>query len=73
MSSQMNYGYQPALPGDTFWQFNLFAGYRFHNRRAELRLGLLNVTDQGYRLNPLNLTAELPRNRTLVASLRFSF
>jgi tetratricopeptide (TPR) repeat protein len=71
--SQNNLGYQPGRPGDTFWQLNLYGGYRFPNRRAEIRLGLLNLTGQDYRLNPLNLTAELPRERTFVASLRLSF
>ena len=36
-------------------------------------LGILNLTDRDYRLNPLNLTTELPRTRTFYASLRFSF
>lgn len=72
-SLQSNAGYSPDRPGDDFWQFNLFAGYRFHRRRAEIRLGLLNLTDQDYRLNPLNLTPELPRQRTFTASLRLSF
>jgi tetratricopeptide (TPR) repeat protein len=71
-TAQSNKGYTTARPGDDFWQFNLEAGYRFANRRAELRLGLLNLTNQDYRLNPLNLTAELPRERTLTVSLRFS-
>jgi tetratricopeptide (TPR) repeat protein len=72
-TAQSNLGYQPELPGDDFWQFNVFAGYRFWNRRAEVRAGLLNLTDQDYRLNPLNLVPELPRDRTLVVQLRFSF
>jgi hypothetical protein len=33
----------------------------------------LNITDQDYRLNPLNLTAELPRDRAFTASLKLSF
>ena len=60
-SSQDNRGYgTPGLPGDDFWQVNLLVGYRFLQRRGEVRLGLLNLTDQDYRLNPLNLTPELP-------------
>ena len=70
---QRSDGYASGLPSDYFWQFNLFAGYRFAQRRAELRLGLLNLTDQDYRLNPLNLTADLPRERTFSASFRFNF
>ncbi|MBK7999452.1 MAG: TonB-dependent receptor [Verrucomicrobia bacterium] len=72
-SAQENDGYQPGRAGDNFWQFNLYAGYRFPNRRAEVRVGLLNLTDQDYRLNPLNLTAELPREGTFVASLKLNF
>src|SRR5207247_1229667 len=28
-NQQSNRGYTPELPSDDFWQFNLFAGYRF--------------------------------------------
>ncbi len=70
---QDNHGYSPGLAGDDFWQHNVFAGYVFSHRRAELRLGLLNLTDQDYRLNPLNLQLELPRGRTFTASLRINF
>jgi hypothetical protein len=72
-SSQSNRGYGGTRPGDDFWQFNAWAGYRFYERRAELRLGLLNITDQDYRLNPLNLTPELQRERTLAVSLKLDF
>jgi predicted Zn-dependent protease len=70
---QDNHGYSPGLPGDDFWQHNVFAGYVFPHRRAELRLGLLNLTDQDYRLNPLNLQSELARGRTFTASLHLNF
>jgi outer membrane receptor protein involved in Fe transport len=66
-------GSSPGLPGDDFWQFNVYAGYRFLHRAAEVKLGLLNITDQDYRLNPLNLYYDLPRGRTLAASLKFYF
>jgi len=59
-----------GAPGDDFWQFNAYAGYRFPRRRAEITLGLLNLTDQNYKLNPLNIYNELPRGRTL--AVRFS-
>jgi tetratricopeptide (TPR) repeat protein len=72
-SAQSNRGYNPDIPGDDFWQFNAYVGYRFPRRQAEVRVGLLNLTDKDYRLNPLNLTSELPRERTIAASLRFSF
>ena len=70
---QSNRGYAVDQPGDDFWQFNVFAGYRFPNRHAELRVGLLNVTDRDYKLNPLTLYTELPRERTLIVSAKFNF
>jgi hypothetical protein len=70
---QSNQGYSPDQPGDDFWQFNVQAGYRFPKRRAEVSLSLLNIGNQDYHLNPLNLTRELPRERTLAASLRLNF
>lgn len=73
LSAQQNSGYTPALTDETFWQFNVQAGYRFWRRRVEARVGILNLTDRDYRLNPLNLTARLPRERTFVASFRFSY
>ncbi len=72
-SEQDNQGYAPAIPSDDFWQFNLFAGYRFYHRKAELQLGLLNLADQNYQLNPLNLYNELPRGRTLSVLFKFYF
>src|SRR5206468_11862903 len=56
-----------------FWQFNALVGYRFPKRRAEIAVGLLNITDQDYRLNPLNALNELPRERTFIASVKFNF
>lgn len=72
-SAQSNADYPIDLAGDDFWQFNVFAGYRFPRRLAEVRIGLLNITDRDYKLNPLNLYSELPRERTLMASLRLNF
>ncbi len=72
-SVQSNQGYTIDIPGDNFWQFNLQAGWRFLRRRAEVSVALLNLTDQDYRLNPLNLTSQLPRDREVVVSLRLNF
>jgi Tfp pilus assembly protein PilF len=71
--AQSNTGYTPAQPGDDFWQLNAFAGYRFPRRKVEIMLGLLNITDQNYNLNPLNLYNELPRSRTLALRLQINF
>jgi hypothetical protein len=51
----------------------VFVGYRFPRRYAEVRLGILNLTDSDYRLNPLSLHSALPRERTFIASLRLNF
>jgi len=70
---QSSFGYTPSLAGEDFWQHNLVAGYRFPRRHAEIRVGLLNLADTDYRLNPLNLHADLARGRTLALSLRLNF
>jgi len=36
-------------------------------------LGLLNLTDRDYHLNPLTLYQELPRHRTLAVQLQINF
>src|SRR5665213_762401 len=70
---QRNEGYTPAEPGDNFWQFNLFAGYRALHRKMEASIGLLNIAGQNYNLNPLNIYNELPRARTIAVRLQFNF
>ncbi len=72
-SGQVNAKDSSTLADDDFWQFNLYGGYRWWQRRAEVQVALLNLTDQDYRLNPMNSTASLPRERTLTLSFRFSF
>ena len=71
--AQSNSGYQTAVPGADFWQFNLFGGYRFFHRHAQVMVGVLNITDHDYQLNPLNLYTELPRHRTFTTSFQFNF
>jgi tetratricopeptide (TPR) repeat protein len=71
--SQENSGYSTPLPGDDFWQHNVYVGYRFPRLRGEVTLGLLNLTSQDYRLNPLNAYVELPRERAFFARLRLNF
>ena len=72
-SQQSNRNYSPDIPGDDFWQFSAFVGYRFPKRLAEVQLGLLNITDRDYQLNPLTVYNELPRERTLFVSFKFNF
>jgi outer membrane receptor protein involved in Fe transport len=61
------------LSGDDFWQLNAFIGYRFLQRRVEAAVGVVNITDEDYRLTPLTLYNELPRERSFYASLKFYF
>jgi len=60
-------------PEDQFVHVNFFAGYHFLRRRAEVSLGLLNLTDQDFRLNPLTPYAELPHERVFLARLLLNF
>jgi hypothetical protein len=39
----------------------------------EVRVGVFNLTDQDYQLNPLTLYSELPRERLFAASFRFFY
>jgi tetratricopeptide (TPR) repeat protein len=70
---QRNGGYGGARPGDDFWQHNVFVGYRFPRRHAEVRFGLLNLAGTDYRLNPLNAHSSPVRERTFTTSLRLNF
>jgi tetratricopeptide (TPR) repeat protein len=70
---QHNSGFTPDVNGDDFFQENLFLGYRFYHRHAELRLGIRNLGDQDYHLTPLTYHEELPRTRVFEARLNFLF
>ncbi len=69
---QHNLGDSSGLRGESLQQINLYAGYLFPRRRGELTIGILNVTDQDYRLNPLNPYSELPRERLFYARLKIN-
>ena len=70
---QSNVGYSPDIPGDDIFQLNAYVGYRFRRNFGDVTLGFLDLTDQDYKLNPLNYYNELPRERTLVVRARFNF
>ena len=70
---QSNVGYTPDIPGDDIWQLNVYVGYRLRRNFGDITIGFLNLTDQDYKLNPLNYYNELPRNRTLLVRLRLNF
>jgi hypothetical protein len=60
-------------PGAQFWQCNLYAGYRFPRRHIEMAIGLVNMFNQGYNVDPVTYFLEQSRTRTLMASLKFNF
>jgi hypothetical protein len=70
---QRNIGYDGGEPGDDFVQLNIEGGWRFFNRRAQIVVGVLNLTGQNYNLNPLTEYSELPRSRVFFGQLSFVF
>jgi hypothetical protein len=70
---QANFGANPAEPYSSFFQENIYGGYRFAHRRAELQLGILNLSGGGYNLDPLTVYQELPRKRVFEAGFNFIF
>jgi Flp pilus assembly protein TadD len=68
---QTDTGWNPVEAKVSFVQENIFAGWRFYHRHAELQTGILNLGGGDYNLNPLTVYQELPRKR--VFDLRFNF
>lgn len=66
-------GVRAAADDESLWQHHAWVGRRFLARRAEIRLGLLNLAGADYRLNPLNDYGRPTRNRTAVVSVRVEF
>ncbi len=71
--AQSDKGFAVNEPGADFWQFNLFAGYRFPKRHLEIQVGVLNLANQDYRLDPLTYYLDPARTRTFYSSLKFNF
>jgi outer membrane receptor protein involved in Fe transport len=72
-TSQENDGFVPPEPGDSFWQLNALVGYRFPRNRGEVSIGVLNLLDTDYQLEPLSPFLELPHERTLIVRCRVTF
>ncbi len=70
---QENRNYDPVLPGDSFRMVDIEVGYRLKSDRGEFVLGLMNLTDEDYQINPLNNFNQIPRERTFIAAGRISF
>jgi outer membrane receptor protein involved in Fe transport len=60
-------------PGDSFAQFNLYAGYRFPRRHVELMAGVVNLGNTDYHIDPVTYFLEQAHARTFVASFKFNF
>jgi outer membrane receptor protein involved in Fe transport len=60
-------------PGGHFAQVNLYGGYRFRHRRAELTVGVLNLTGGGYNLSPIDYYLDLPYQRLFYTRFKFNF
>jgi tetratricopeptide (TPR) repeat protein len=63
----------PGEGGDSFCQFNFYAGYRFPHRHVELSVGVVNIGNQDYHIDPVTYFLEQAHTRTFVASLKFNF
>ena len=68
--SQDNSGYTPARPGDSWTQLDFSVGKRFLDNRGSLELGVLNLTGDNYRFNPLLTLPESPRERVFFMEMR---
>ncbi len=72
-NAQQDLGSGSSRPNEDVWTMDAFIGYRLPRRNAQFTLGVLNLLDRDYRLHPLNLHAERPRERTLVCRADFAF
>lgn len=70
---QANTGFEPARADENFWYHQAMIGYRLPGRSAEVALHMMNLTDQDYRLSPLNYYRPLWRGRTFLCSFRLNF
>lgn len=61
----------PTATQEEFWQCNAFVGYRLPRLHGDVTLGVLNLSDQDYRLQPLSPHLDLPRERAFYVSARF--
>jgi len=59
--------------GDSFVQFNAWAGYRFDHNMCEIAAGILNIGNSDYQMSPLTPYGQIPRERTFFMIARMSF
>ena len=61
------------MPNDIFPMLNLAAGWRFPRQHGDMTVGVLNATDDSYKLSPVNFYNEMPHERVFFGRLRFRF
>jgi hypothetical protein len=61
------------LPSDDFWQANFWVGWRFRRSLGDISIGVLNISGKDYKLNPLNVYTELPRERVVAGRVNLRF
>lgn len=62
-----------TVSDESVWQLDAWIGYRLRRRQAEIAVGVLNLLDDDYRLDPLNTFVPPPRERTLAVRLGLRF
>ena len=70
---QENNSIEPEIDNESAPNLNLSIGYRLQKQKGEVRVSILNLTDEEYELNPLNNYRLPPQERTFVIETRFSF
>lgn len=70
---QSNHRDAAWMEGDAFWRHDVWLGWRFLRRKAELAVGVLNLTGEDYRIHPLSEFSPGYRDRTVAVTGRFAF
>ena len=70
---QDNSGPLPGGSDEDFLHLNAFVGFRKPGRHYEVTIGVLNLTDRDYQLDPLSPISELPRRRTVFLRAELNF
>lgn len=70
---QENGSIDPDIDNESAPNLNLSFGYRLRKQKGEVRLSVLNLTDEEYELNPLSNYNLPPQERTFLIETRFNF
>lgn len=67
-----NEGYTPDGSSEQVWQLHAEVGCRFRRRQGEVGIGVVNLTDQDYRLSPLGTGERISRQRAFYVQVRLA-